>query len=251
MKKKPRVLRSLRRLSGKLSGGQKRDKLRQVENPHRVFEHFAPACGHCRASLDARSVVRLGKPKVFDLPERIIEVSEHRASVHDCAHCRSRTRAAFPAVVVSPTQYGDRLRTAAVYRYIQQLTPEERVAEIPKDLFGAASACGASVAARVQAKAEALEPVHRSIGEWGARANVGCLDETGCASMARRAGCAPPRRSPIRSIAPANPVRPCPWICEENAAVTNHFCGPNFSKRNCRINFGNVELLLAYCTVCF
>ena len=119
------------------------------------------------------------KRQVFDLPERLIEVSEHRAALHACPCFRTRTRAAFPAGVVSPAQYGDRLRTAAVYLNVQQLTPEERVAEILQDLLGAASACGASVAAWVRAKAAALEPVYRAIGERVAKAEVRCLDETG------------------------------------------------------------------------
>jgi transposase len=180
--KKKRVLGSLRGSSGKASGGQKGhkgDTLRQVDNPDRVFKHLATACQHCCARLDARSVVTFEKRQVFDLPERLIEVTEHRAALHDCPNCRARTRAAFPEGVVSCAQYGDRLRTAAVYLNVQQLTPEERVAEVLQDLFGAASACGASVAAWVRAKAQALEPVYRSIGEWVANAKVRCLDETG------------------------------------------------------------------------
>jgi transposase len=182
LQKKPRVLGSLRGLSGKLSGGQKGhkgDTLRRVDNPDRVLEHLAPACEHCCASLDARSVVSWEKRQVFDLPQRLIEVTEHRAALHDCPNCRARTRAGFPEGVVSPAQYGDRLRTTAVYLNVQQLIPEERVAEILQDLLGAASACGASVAAWVRAKAEALEPVYRAIGERVAKAKVRCLDETG------------------------------------------------------------------------
>jgi transposase len=180
--KKPRVLGSLRGLSGKPSGGQKGhkgDTLRQVDSPDRVHEHLATACQHCRASLDARSVAGWEKRQVFDLPERLIEVTEHRAALHDCPCCRGRTRAAFPEGVASAAQYGERLRTAAVYLNVQQLTPEERVAQVLADLFGAVSACGASVAAWVRAKAEALESVHRAIGEWVAKARVRCLDETG------------------------------------------------------------------------
>jgi transposase len=173
---------SLRGLSDKPSGGQKGHKggtLRQVENPDQVFEHVASACTNCCAALGARSVVGWEKRQVFDLPERLIEVSEHRVALHDCPNCRARTRATFPEGVVSAAQYGERLRMAAVYLNAQQLTPEERVAEILQDLFGAASACGASVAAWVRAKAQALEPVHRAIGEWVAEAKVRCLDETG------------------------------------------------------------------------
>ena len=182
LKRKPRILGSLRTRSGKPSGGQKGhqgDTLRQIANPHRIVRHTAVVCRHCCAALDAGSVVDEEKRQVFDFPERLIEVTEHRAAIHCCPNCRRQTRAAFPEGVVSPAQYGERLKAAAVYLNSQQLVPEERVAQILQDLFDAASACGASVAAWVGRKAEALEPVYRAIGAEVAQAKVRCLDETG------------------------------------------------------------------------
>ena len=106
-------------------------------------------------------------------------MTEHRAAVHDCPACGRRTRADFPEGVVSPAQYGERVKAAAVYLNAQQLVPEERTAQVLQDLFGAAAACGASVAAWVRRKAEALASVHRGIGACVAAAPVRCLDETG------------------------------------------------------------------------
>ena len=119
------------------------------------------------------------KRQVFDLPETPLIVTEHRAAIHGCAACGRRTRAAFPEGVVSPAQYGERVRAAGVYLNAQQLVPEERVAQVLQDLFDAAAACGASVASWVRRKAEALEPVYRALGESVAAARVRCLDETG------------------------------------------------------------------------
>ena len=34
--------------------------------------------------------------QVFDLPFRLIEVTEHQAVIYACRHCRGRTRAEFP-----------------------------------------------------------------------------------------------------------------------------------------------------------
>ena len=182
LKKKPRVLGSLRTRSGKPSGGQKGhqgDTLRQVANPDRVVEHVAAVCRHCRAGLDAGSRVGEERRQVFDLPPRLIEVTEHRAAIHCCPNCRGETRAALPEGVISPAQYGQRIKAAAVYLHSQQLVPEERVAQILQDLFDATLACGASVAAWVGRKAEALEPVYHAIGAQVAQAKVRCLDETG------------------------------------------------------------------------
>jgi transposase len=182
LKRKPRVLKSLRTRSGKRSGGQKGHRgatLRQVAEPDAIVEHTAERCAHCQARLLAASKVGEEKRQVFDLPEKPLIVTEHRAAIHDCTACGRRTRAGFPEGVVSPAQYGERIKAAAVYLNAQQLVPEERTAQILEDLFGAAAACGASVAGWVRRKAEALAPVHRDIGACVAAAPVRCLDETG------------------------------------------------------------------------
>ncbi len=182
LKKKPRVLKSLRTRTGKRSGGQKGhrgDTLRQVVEPDRIVEHVAERCAHCQARLLAASKIGEEKRQVFDLPEQPLIVTEHRAAIHGCPACGRRTRAGFPEGVVSPAQYGERVKAAGVYLNAQQLVPEERTAQILQDLFGAAAACGASVAGWVRRKAEALAPVYRGLGACVAAAPVRCLDETG------------------------------------------------------------------------
>ncbi|HXJ94737.1 MAG TPA: IS66 family transposase [Terriglobia bacterium] len=181
LKKKPRVLKSLRNSAGRPSGGQKGHRgetLRQTAEPDRIVEHRADRCGHCQARLLASSKVGEETRQVFDLPEKLMIVTEHRAAIHDCASCRRRTRADFPEGIVAPAQYGERVRATGVYLNAQQLVPEERTARVLADLFGA-RACGASVARWVRAKAETLAAVHRRIGECVAAAPVRCLDETG------------------------------------------------------------------------
>ena len=95
--------------------------------------------------------------QVFDLPFRLIEVTEHQAVIYACRHCRGRTRAEFPDGVISPAQYGERIRAAAVYLNVQQLLPEDRTAQTLQDLFGAPLACAASVTAWGRDKAQTLE----------------------------------------------------------------------------------------------
>ncbi len=182
LKKKPRVMSSLRTRTGKRSGGQKGhrgDTLRQVAEPDGIVGHAAERCAHCRARFVAASKIGEEKRQVFDLPEKPLIVTEHRAAIHDCPACGLRTRADFPEGVVSPAQYGERVKAAAVYLNAQQLVPEERTAQVLQDLFGAAAACGASVAGWVRRKAEALALVHRCIGACVAASPVRCLDETG------------------------------------------------------------------------
>jgi transposase len=182
LKKKPRLARSLRGRSGKMSGGQeghKGDTLRQVANPDFVIPHTACVCEHCRSPLDPKSAIGHEKRQVFDLPERPLLVTEHRASLHRCKHCRRVTKAPFPAGVVSSAQYGVRIKAAAVYLNVQQLIPEDRTAQALSDLFGAPTVCPASVVGWVGKKDQELQQVYARIGERVAEAKVRHLDETG------------------------------------------------------------------------
>jgi len=182
LKKKPRIPGSLRGKSGKPSGGQaghKGDTLRQVETPERVVRHEAQTCSRCRAVVTAAMQTGVEKRQVFDLPERLIEVTEHQASVYCCAACGGETKADFPAGVAAPAQYGERIKAAAVYLSVHRLIPEDRVAEAMGDLFGALRLCPDSVANWVRGKAAGFAPVAAQIATLAAQAPVRCLDETG------------------------------------------------------------------------
>jgi transposase len=180
--KKPRIAGSLRGRSGKPSGGQKGHQggtLRQVADPDDVVRHKACACGHCGSSLDAKAAIGIEKRQVFDIPERPLLVTEHQATIYRCAECCGVTKAAFPSGVVSPTQYGERIKAAAIYLNVQQLIPEDRAAQALSDLFGAPLICPASIVAWVEKKARELGQVYEAIGRRVAEAGVRHLDETG------------------------------------------------------------------------
>jgi transposase len=182
LRKKPRISGSLRGRSGKASGGQlghKGDTLKRVAEPDRIVRHGASACRHCLAGLTASMQTGMETRQVFDLPERGIEVTEHQALIYACPHCRGLTRAAFPDGVISPAQYGQRIRAAAVYLNVQQLLPEDRAAQALSDLFGAPLVCPASLTGWAARKAEDLEGVYEAIGTRVAAVKVRCLDETG------------------------------------------------------------------------
>jgi transposase len=182
LKKPPRIAGSTRGKSGKISGGQAGHKggtLKQVAQPDFVARHEAQACRHCLAGLTEAMVVGMEKRQVFDLPEPRLEVTEHQASIYRCQHCRGLTKAAFPEEVTSPAQYGPRVKATAVYLNVQQLIPEDRVAQAMSDLFGAGLLCPASIVAWGDRKAGQLAAVADHIGALVARAPVRHLDETG------------------------------------------------------------------------
>ncbi len=182
LKKPPRVAGSTRGKSGKTSGGQAGHAggtLKQVAKPDVIERHEAEACRHCLAGLTTAMITGVEKRQVFDLPEPRLDVTEHQAMIYCCAHCRGQTTAAFPEGVAAPAQYGPRVRAAAVYLNVQQLIPEDRVAQAMADLFGAARLCPASVVAWGERKAEEFEAVAARIAALVARACVRHLDETG------------------------------------------------------------------------
>ena len=71
------------------------------------------------------------------------------------------------------------IKAAAIYLNVQQLIPEDRVAQTLSDLFCAAAICPASIVAWVGRKARQLRPVYEAIGQRVAEAAVRHLDETG------------------------------------------------------------------------
>jgi transposase len=180
--KKPPRTQSLRGKSGKKSGGQvghKGGTLKQVAKPDRIERHEADRCRYCQAGLTPAMISDVARRQVFDLPEPRLEVTEHQASIYCCAECGGRTTADFPEGVNSPARYGPRVEAVAVYLNVQQLIPEDRVAQAMQDLFGAGRLCPASIVAWGKKKAVEWEGVTAHIAALVAKAPVRNLDETG------------------------------------------------------------------------
>ena len=144
-----------------------------------IERHEAGACRHCRAGLTTAMIAGVEKRQVFDLPEPRLDVTEYQAMLYRCAHCRGQTTAAFPEGVTASVQYGPRVRAAAVYLNVQQLIPEDRVAQALTGLFGAARLCPDSVVAWGERKADEFEAVAAQIAALVAHAPARHLDETG------------------------------------------------------------------------
>ena len=180
--KKPVRVRSLREPSGQAPGGQKGhpgETLRQVQTPDVIVDHYPQACARCGTALTAAMARSHGARQVFDLPDpRPLVVTEHRAHVCCCPSCGARTPAAFPAGVAAPVQYGPRIGAFVVYLLHGHFLPEDRLAELMRDLFGV-RLVPATIARMSRSCADRLKSFVQAVCAHVAGAKVKHMDETG------------------------------------------------------------------------
>lgn len=176
--------RSSRRASGRKSGGQPGSPgatLRQVPDPDEVVVHVPSACRGCGASLAGAPVTSTEVRQVADLPEVALRWVEHRIEHRGC-ECGTTTMAgagdAVPETVRAPVCYGPGVRAVATYLVAGHHVPLERAAAVMSDLLGAPVSAG-SVAAWVQAGADALSPFTEAVRDVITGAPVVNFDETG------------------------------------------------------------------------
>ena len=172
---------SLRHKSGKKPGGQPGHAghhLKQVETADQVVLHHVDHCQHCQHPLDGEPGVVVERRQVLDLPPLGLRVSEHQVEEKGCPVCTQLTRAAFPAEVKAPAQYGPRLQALAVYLVQGQSVPYARTSQLLQDLLGVQLSAG-SIATFVGACHRQLAEVETQIKAALLQACVIHQDETG------------------------------------------------------------------------
>jgi transposase len=178
--KKPRT-RSLRKKTGRSSGGQKGHKghtLEMVKQPDHVEVHRVSQCPHCATDLQPVEECTVEKRQVFDIPPVRIEVTEHRAEIKVCPRCGNQAKADFPPDVTQLVQYGLRIKAQTAYLNNYQLIPWARTCELLGDFYDHTPA-EALVLASNTAVVDSIEPSLDATQQQLIASDVVHFDESG------------------------------------------------------------------------
>jgi transposase len=129
---------SLRKKSGKPSGGQRGHKgqtLRMVVTPDIVEKYEVTSCTHCCADLSHAPIIDVERRQIFDLPPIELQVTEHQAQIKQCTTCGKSSKATFPDNIGKGAQYGTKIQAILTYFNQYQLLPYQRTQEMFQDLF--------------------------------------------------------------------------------------------------------------------
>src|SRR6266849_2691201 len=172
---------SLRKKSGKKPGGQKGHRghhLQQVEIPDQVLMHRVERCEHCQHDLREQPADLPERRQMMDLPAKRLWVTEHRVEEKQCPVCFHLTRAAFPAEVRAPAQYGTSIQALAVSLVEGQCVPYARASQVLQDLLGVQLSAG-SIASFVKTCHQQLAEVETRLKAALVKTKVIHQDETG------------------------------------------------------------------------
>ena len=172
---------TLRTRSGKKPGGQEGhpgSTLERVSVPDRTVVHPVGVCSGCGKDLSGVEASSVERRQGFDLPEKLLEVTEHQAEGKVCPDCQTVNRGGFPEGVDQAVQYGARVKSLAVYLSEYQLIPFGRVSELFEDVVGQSLSQGTLLNA-LSTTFDHLAPTEAFIRQGVVSAPVAHFDETG------------------------------------------------------------------------
>jgi transposase len=125
-----------RKKGGKRGGkpGHPGKSLKMV--PHEEVQHHVVhpvADERCSCGQDLTQVeqeISAQRRQVFDLPPRLLEVTEHRLACKSYPSCGQIHKANFPPQVNAPVQYGTRVKALVTLLSVEQSMPVGRIGEL-------------------------------------------------------------------------------------------------------------------------
>jgi transposase len=172
---------SLRRVSGKKSGGQKGHRghtLSMRDTPDKIIEHIPERCT-CGCSLENVAVSSQTRRQVVDIPPIKPEYTEHRSLHKVCPECGSINIGVYPQGVNAPIQYGENVKSTVSYMSVYHFLPYKRMGLFFKDLFSLSLSEG-SIENILEEMSQKSQIGYQAIRERIIKSNVVGSDETGC-----------------------------------------------------------------------
>ena len=179
-KYKPKRNQSLRKKTGRKSGGQKGHKghqHKQNPNPDRKINLKSNYCESCGNDLSELSHTLLSKRQVIELPPINPICIEYRRYGCICL-CGYHQKASYPSTVTAPIQFGSDIMALVSYFNVFQYIPYARLKLLFKDVFNLSISEG-SIENLLNKGAEKSKPVYQTILEKIKSASYLGADETG------------------------------------------------------------------------
>jgi len=155
--------------------GHEGTTLQMVETPDKVVTHKVEGVCKCGRDLKRAALKNIQARQVFDLVEKLTEVTEHQIEVRQCS-CGMVHEA--ESEVKGNTQYGERIKALMVYLNQYHYLPFERLQEFSRDCLGLSISDGV-LATSNQLCYENLEQTEMDIKEQIIQSKVMHNDETG------------------------------------------------------------------------
>ena len=177
---RPTKNRSLRRKTGRKSGGQSGHKghyLEMSSSPDVIIKHQPDYCQACGLSLEGVEAQQVAGRQLIDIPIPKPICTEHLIYRKTCA-CSHTTQSSFPAELKGSLQYGANLQSMAAYFSVRQYLPYRRMKECFQDLFGL-KVGEATLVKAVRQMADKSQPIYERIKANIHQSTVVGSDETG------------------------------------------------------------------------
>ena len=116
--------------------GHKGTTLEQTSNPDRIIELKSDFCQVCGQSLEGRLYSLVSRRQVVDIPPILPIYEEYRQYSCNCGKCGYVQKAAYPAGVTAPIQYGSGVLTLVSYLSVYQYLPYRRLSQLFAAVFG-------------------------------------------------------------------------------------------------------------------
>jgi transposase len=171
---------SLRKKTGRKPGrpkGQPGATMELTGHPDDVVRHEPACCAGCGGGLAGAAETGMERRQVTEIPEVKPKVTEHQMIERECA-CGARTKAAAPAGVTAPVQYGPRVSALAAYLWHGQFLSRDRAVQALSEMFGCAPS-PAVIANAVKKIAAFTAPALDAIIKGLLASDVVHFDETG------------------------------------------------------------------------